>query len=88
MPAAANIDFESARLAVQIEHDDILIDLDLTRNPGLTVLHQEALKNRLAALESYDAELQQADSRYAGQRLQQSMYRAMLSDNRAIVESR
>lgn len=88
MAAAADIDFESAQLAIHLERDDILEDLDRVRNPSLTTAQEEGLRSRLLALESHDIELQQADVRYAGQRLQQSMYRAMLADTREIAASR
>lgn len=88
MAAAVDIDFESARLAIQLERHDILEDLDRTINPTLTIAQEEGLRSRLLAIESHDVELQQANARYAGQRLQQSMYHAMLTDTRAIAVSR
>lgn len=88
MAAAADIDFESARLAVHLERNDTLEDLNRSLNPNLTAAQEGGLRSRLLAIESHDVELQLAGSRYAGQRVQQSMYRAMLADNREIAANR
>ena len=86
MAAAANL--ENASLAYQLERDAILEELDLGVNPSLTVLRQDFLKNLLAAIELQHAEVEQAHCRMAGQRVQQSMYRAMLADTNVITEVR
>ena len=83
--AADQPDFESVRLAVRLEQEEIQVALEhLTQNES----SGDVLVGRLAALGLHLEELRTLEDSYAGQRMQQSMYTAMLSDSRAIAEQR
>jgi IBR domain, a half RING-finger domain len=82
--ASNTIDFETERLVIEIQRQDLRKDLESTQDQLLVSL----IRDQLAALDVESQEVQLRENRHTGQVLQQSMYAAMLSDSRAIAEER
>ncbi len=82
--ATVGIDIESERLALELSRADVAAELQLPQNAS----QHEMLSSQLSALDTQLQELDRIEEAYAGQRMQQSMYTAMLADSHAIGEQR
>lgn len=81
---AAPVDIPSDRLALQLQRQDVIALCQALLPPRQYV----ALGEQLAAIREQELELDLLEMRYASQRMQQSMYLAMLADGRQIAEDR
>lgn len=77
-------DIASERLVLELRRADVVAELQLPQIAS----HHDLLSDQILALDMQLEELHRLDNIYAGQRMQQSMYTAMLTDSRAIVEQR
>jgi hypothetical protein len=82
--AGCRADIESERLVLELSRVDVEAELQSSR---LGAKHA-MLTNQLAALDLQLQELVRLEDSYAGQRMQQSLYTAMLADSRAIADQR
>lgn len=78
------IDFETERLIIEIQREDLRNALRSASDH----LRVSLIRDQLAALSIQSQEIRLREHKHAGQVLQQSMYAAMLSDSRVIAEER
>jgi hypothetical protein len=82
--ASSRVDIPSERLVLELNRTELAAKLQLSK----TVAQRAILTDQLAALDLQLEELVRLEDTYAGQRMQQSMYAAMLADFRAIADQR
>jgi IBR domain, a half RING-finger domain len=82
--ASSRVDIPIERLALELNRTELAAELRLSK----AVAQHAILADQLAALDLQLEELVRLEDTYAGQRTQQSMYTAILSDFRAIGDQR
>ena len=82
--ASSRVDILSERLALELNRTELVAELQLSK----AVAQHAILTDQLAALDLQLEELVRLEDTYAGQRMQQSMYTAMLADFRTIADQR
>jgi hypothetical protein len=82
--ASSRVDIPSERLALELSRTELVAELRHSK----AVSQHAMLTDQLAALDLQLEELVRLEDTYAGQRMQQSMYTAILADFRAIADQR
>jgi hypothetical protein len=82
--ASSQADIPSERLALELNRIELATELRLSEG----VAQRAILSDQLAALDLQLEELVRLEGTYAGQRMQQGVYAAVIADFRAIADQR
>lgn len=88
MAALADLDFDNARIIVQLEREDLIEGLNRTLNPFLHPTEEQIIRSRLAALTVHDGNLRRAEARIIGRRIRPTANAAVQGRITNIPEAR